>query len=625
MLEFLVERALFASALFSAVAVAFIILFLFRESLPIFLGPGLLDFVLGAAWNPVGSPPLFGALPLVAGTALVTLGAMVFAIPLGVATAVFVSELSPKGWKPLLKLCVEILAGVPSVVYGLFGLVVLTDWIRVSFAVPTGESWLAGSVLLGVMSLPTIISVSEDAISSVLREHKEASLSLGATKWQTIWRVVLPSARSGITAAVVLGMGRAIGETMAVMMVTGNAAVIPSPITNVFSPVRTITGTLGIEMGEVAFGSMHYSALFGLAVLLFVIVLVVNSAALFLLRHRQAGAFGAGRGMVSRAKSFLSGNMVLLAGLAVVALAGMSSRALAASLLVAFALLYLLLTRLRRQWTEKIAFGAMGASFLLVACALAVIIYYVFSNGLPAITPEFLSGFPGNSGRAGGILPAIIGTVYLVAGAIAIALPLGVGAAVYLAEYSRGGRIVSVVRAGIDNLNGVPSIVFGLFGFAFLVIFLKLGVSLLAGQLTLALMVLPTIIRTSEEAIKSVPNSFREGSLALGATKWQTVWRVVLPPSVPGILTGVILGMGRAAGETAPIMFTAAVFSQRALPSSELEPVMALPYHIYLLATSVPGAAGNAYGAALVLLVLVLGMYGFTALIRAGFSGRRNW
>ena len=223
-------------------------------------------------------------------------------------------------------------------------------------------------------------------------------------------------------------------------------------------------------------------------------------------------------------------------------------------------------------------------------------------------------------GRAGGIFPAIVGTLYLVTGAIAIALPLGVGAAIYLVEYTREGRITRLIRTGVDLLNGTPSIVFGLFAFSFIVIYLNIGVSLIAGQITLALMVLPTVIRTTEESLKSISLSLREGSLALGATKWQTIRNVVLPPALPGILTGAILSIGRAAGETAPIMFTAVVFSSRFLPTSVFQPVMALPYHLYILATNVPNSSVNRYGTALVLVVMVVGFYSIAILLRNHFQ-----
>ncbi|MHA1830484.1 MAG: phosphate ABC transporter permease PstA, partial [Candidatus Helarchaeota archaeon] len=216
-------------------------------------------------------------------------------------------------------------------------------------------------------------------------------------------------------------------------------------------------------------------------------------------------------------------------------------------------------------------------------------------------------------------------TLYLVGGSILIALPIGIGGAIYLAEYTKEGLLTKLIRTGIEALNGTPSIVFGLFGFAFLVLYLDLGISLLAGQITLALMILPTIIRTTEESLKSVPQLVREASLSLGATKWQTIRKVVLPSSMSGIITGVILSIGRAAGETAPIMFTAVVFSQKFLPSSPLDPVMALPYHLFVLATNIPGAEQNAYGTALVLLILVLYLYMIALLIRSHYKKMKWW
>jgi phosphate transport system permease protein len=260
---------------------------------------------------------------------------------------------------------------------------------------------------------------------------------------------------------------------------------------------------------------------------------------------------------------------------------------------------------------------------------LGIIIYYIVVEGLPVLTWEFVSEYPGwdssKGGFVGGIYPAIIGTLYLVLGAILFALPFGVGAGIYLSEYAREGKIVKVVRMGIDNLNGTPSIVFGLFGYAFLVVYLGWGISMLAGQITLGLMILPTIIRTTEEALKSVPQSMREGSLALGATKWQTVKKVVLPPAVPGIITGSILGIGRAAGETAPILFTAVTLMQTQLPDSTSSPVSALPYFVFEMSLNIPGGKPYASGAALVLLILVLSLYGTAAILRNRFRKKIRW
>jgi phosphate transport system permease protein len=607
------------AASFATLTVFFILLFLLRDALPIFETVGIVDFVFGETWNPTGATPSYGAWPLIVGTLLVTLGAVVIAVPLGIGSAVCLAELAPPRVKAVVKPAIELLAGIPSVVYGFFGLVVLTDWLRISFDVPSGESWLAGSILLGIMALPTIVSVSEDALSTVPRAYREGSLALGATHWQTISRVLVPSALSGITAAVILGMGRALGETMAVMMVTGNAAIIPEPITNVLSPVRTLTGTLGIEMGEVAVGSPHYHALFGVAVVLLLITLLVNLAALGIMGRIRAGQQGADRRQVKRVLS-----VVAVLAAAVVIFAVLPPAPALAVLLVATGI-YLVRDRVSPAAAERLAFSTLWAAIGTVVCVLGIILLFIVVNGLPAISWEFLTQAPRDLGRDGGIFPAIVGTLCLVGGAILFALPIGIGAAVYLNEYTRGGRITAIIRSGVDLLNGMPSIVFGLFGFAFIVLFLNVGVSLLAGMITLGLMVLPTVIRTTEEALKTVPVAIREGSLALGATRWQTIRQVVLPPALPGILTGTILSIGRAAGETAPILFTAVVFSKRFLPTSVFEPVMALPYHLFILTTNVPGAETNQYGTALVLLVLVVGIYAAAIALRNHYQKNVRW
>jgi phosphate transport system permease protein len=228
----------------------------------------------------------------------------------------------------------------------------------------------------------------------------------------------------------------------------------------------------------------------------------------------------------------------------------------------------------------------------------------------------------------GGIYPAIVGTFYLTVGAMVVALPLGVAAAIYLSEYAKEGRLLTVIRLGIQNLAGVPSVVFGLFGLALFVVFFGFGTSIIAGSLTLGLLILPTVIGASEEALRQVPSTFREASLALGATRWQTIRKVVLPAALPGILTGSILGLGRAAGETAPIMFTAATFFARYLPESVMDEVMALPYHIYVLATAgthIEQTRPLQYGTVLVLISMVLGLSLLAILLRARMRRTKQW
>lgn len=273
-----------------------------------------------------------------------------------------------------------------------------------------------------------------------------------------------------------------------------------------------------------------------------------------------------------------------------------------------------------RKKIEVLVFSIFRSAALLNGIALFVVVYFIVSKGAGIISIEFLTQNPMDSMTKGGILPCIIGTACLSIGSVIFALPIGVASAVYLNEYAKPGPVVRLIRLGINNLAGVPSVVFGLFGLAFFCIMLKMGVSMLAGALTLGVMSLPVIIGSTEEALKSVPDTYREASLGLGATKWQTIYRVVLPAAMPGILTGVILAISRAAGETAPIMFTGAVFFTPDLPDSIFDKVMALPYHIYVLATdsaNIEATRPIQFGTSLVLISLVLGMNLFVILYRS--------
>ena len=261
-----------------------------------------------------------------------------------------------------------------------------------------------------------------------------------------------------------------------------------------------------------------------------------------------------------------------------------------------------------RKIKQLFAFFLIHLATIIICLGLFSILFFIFKNGISAINFDFLTKMPIEAMTKGGIFPAIVGTFYLSLGAIAFAFPLGVGTAIYLSEYAKEGKIVHIIRIGINNLAGVPSIVFGLFGLALFVVYLKFGSSILSGSLTLGVLILPIIIQASEEALKAVPQSYREASYALGATKWQTIFKVVLPAAFPGILTSAILGLSRAAGETAPIMFTAAAFYTPRLPHSIFDEVMALPYHIYVLATAgthIEETKAIQYGTALVLISLV--------------------
>ena len=274
--EFLTETLIRAAGFSAIFFVALIFLFLLREGLPAFWETSLGN-VFGQTWYP--NEELFGTLPLILGSVLVTAGAVVLALPLGLATAIFIREIAPNWLREILKPVIEVLAGIPSVVLGFLGMAVVAPLVREVLGVPTGLTAFAGSLMLGYMALPTVISVAEDAIDAVPQSYRDGALAMGATHWQTIWRVVLPSARSGVIIAVMLGVGRAIGETMAVMMVTGNAARMPQEWNALFLPVRTMTATIAAEMGEVAQGSTHYHVLFAVGILLFAVTFIINAVA----------------------------------------------------------------------------------------------------------------------------------------------------------------------------------------------------------------------------------------------------------------------------------------------------------------------------------------------------------
>jgi phosphate transport system permease protein len=283
-------------------------------------------------------------------------------------------------------------------------------------------------------------------------------------------------------------------------------------------------------------------------------------------------------------------------------------------------------TSAKRNTIQTLGFIGLGLVTVITVIPILLIVGYIFIKGLPAISIEFLTGFPTDGMRSGGIFPAILGTVYLTFLTTLFVVPLGIAAAIYLSEYATENRWTRAIRIAIINLAGIPSIVYGLFGLGVFVLFLKFGTSILAASLTLAIMTLPVVISTSEEALRTVPQSFRVVSVSLGGTKWQTIRHIVLPNAVSGILTGVILGLERAAGETAPILFTGAAFYLPTLPTSPMDETMALPYHLYVISTQVPGMPSDIqFGTALVLLVLVLSLNLVATIIRSRARARRQW
>jgi phosphate transport system permease protein len=675
----IIKWILFFIASIATIFVFLIIIFLFVTGAPFFAEVTFTEFIFGTNWLP--SNEEFGALPIIVDTLLVTLGAIIIALPLGLMTAIFIAELAPPKLRKILKFSVEILAGIPSIVYGFFGLVVLNIWIRDIFGLHHGNTWLSGSLILAIMALPTIVSVCEDSIRAVPDYYRDASYAMGATKWQTIRKVVLPAGISGITAAMILGIGRALGETMAMMLVIGNCKVFPEPLTNMFSCVAVITSTIGLGLGPTETNSLQWRSYFALGITLFVMTLVVNTGANVILSRIKRRFTGEKLKekhtkltdskfykYIRQQKILIS--TIIISGLIALILPDLASKVIGVLICVGLSLTLFLYRRVPQNYKKWVLYGvvllfvgwvlstwigifstvltialivgiklsfrkmsAVGQEkfwFIIVylcssvaVLAVGMLLYYIIARGLPVIIrPNFLTG----TSMEGGILPAITGTIQLTLGSIAFALPLGMGAGIYLSEYAKDNKITKVIRSGIDNLNGTPSIVFALFGVVLFLVLFGLMKSLLAGMLTLGLMILPTIIRTTEEAVKAIPQSFREGSLALGSSKWQGISKIVFPAALPGIVTGAVLGMGRSAGETAPIMFTAVRTSSRYwLVLSVFEPVMALTYHLYRLLTEALFSVEEAAGTALTLLLLVLIFYGLAFIVRTRYEKRKQW
>jgi len=286
--EIIIKYTFFLFALVSVVVLGLIVFSLFREGLPLFKNLSVKDFLFGMEWYPTYDPPSFGIFPLVVGSLIVTLISTLIAVPLGVLAAIYISEIALRRIKEILKSVIELLAGLPSVVLGFFGMVIVAPWLQETFDLPTGLNIMNASVILALMAIPTISSISEDALYAVPREFKEASYALGATKFETIAQVIVPAALSGISTAVMLGMARAIGETMVVLMVAGGAAAIPEGL---FDPARPMPASIAAEMGETPYGSAHYQALFAIGIVLFFLTLAFNLIADYVShKFRQTGS-----------------------------------------------------------------------------------------------------------------------------------------------------------------------------------------------------------------------------------------------------------------------------------------------------------------------------------------------
>lgn len=550
-----------ATAALCIAAAAAIFVFIIMKSIPALAETGLGNFLFGTEWAPdandVYGQPLagsYGILPMLVGTLVATVCALLVGGTLGFFTAVFLSYYCKGKVKTVFTSVINLLAGVPSVIFGFFGIKVVMPLFNMLSPNGNSSGLLLTSVILGMMIFPTVASLSKTALEAVPQAYYEGALALGGTRDQAVFRTVVPAAKSGITAAMILGVGRALGETMAVVMVAGNSPQFPEGL---FSSFRTMTANIVLEMGYA--GEMQMGALFatGGVLLVFVAITVI------LLSLVTSDKKSKGRGGKKFGFSLFNGRKICFAGK---------------------------------------AFSFVSAAFALAF--LAALIIYLLVMGLPHLSGQLLFGAYEYGGEIS-ILPSVAATLMTVGISLVIALPLGICAAIFLSEYA-GSRnpLVRIIRGAIDVLSGVPSIVYGLFGAVTFVTLLGGNYSIAAGSLTISVMLLPTVIRATEESLRAVPMSLREGALALGAGKLRTVFTVVLPSAMPGIIAAAILSVGRVMSESAPFMFTMGS-SIQPMPEGAMSGGTTLAVLLYYLSGE-NLYTDEAYACACVLMLIVL-------------------
>ncbi len=536
-------------AVFSIVAVLTIVFYLLGSSFPALRKIGLFNFLFGRIWNNdkglTNPSEYFGILPAIVSSLVVTLGAVVVGGILGICSAIFMVYYCPKKVKGIYTQLINLLAGIPSVIYGFVGLETLVPFFRETFNTPMGMGPLPAILVLSLMITPTVASLARNSIESVPKEYYEGALAMGNTKAQAIFNVCVPAAKKGIFAALILGVGRAVGETMAVQMVIGNSVnYFP---TGPFQGVVTLT-TLIVQNMAYADGILLQTLLAVCVVLLF-FILLINIGLTLLQRERKSD-----KGSLFHKK----------------------------------------LREQAEHFNRTHEFRACGTvpSVLKYVCVvfawaliavLAAIVVYICIRGIPNLTVHFVFGEANVSYAT--LRAAGKSTLLIVLMTLVIALPLGIGAAIYLNEYSKkGSKFVKVIRLFVDTLSGIPSIVFGLFGLTFFVDQVIGHRCLLAGSFTMVLIILPTIIRSTEESLREVPDSMREASLALGASKVRTVFRIVLPAALSGIVTAIILSIGRIVGESAALIYTTGATNPS--PDGYLSPGLTFAVLMYNLSSS---------------------------------------
>lgn len=565
-------RILFAlAATLCIVAVIAIFAFLIIRSLPTFRRIGFLNFVFGKEWKPNVDDGFtgeikgkYGVFKMIIGTIAATIGSVTVGGLLGFFTAVFLSAFCPKKLKGIFGAIINLLAGIPSVVFGFFGMTVLLPLLGNFSDTGSGSGLLAVSLVLGLMILPTVTSLSRTSIDAVPSGYYEGARALGATHEQAVFRAVVPAAKSGIVASIILGVGRAVGETMAVIMVAGNVVEYPKGL---FQSFRVLTTNIVMEMGYA--GDLQLGALIATGVVLLIFILIINA-----LTSLASGG--------KKDKNCKKRSIEPLAKF--------------------FHIIKI------EKIGKVVAFVSAGIAVL----GLLSILVFVSVKGIPHLSAQLLFGK--YSVRNVSILPSIVATLLTVLISLLVAAPIGVFTAVFLNEYTKkGSKAVKVIRTAIDVLSGIPSIVYALFGMVTFVVWLGGKQSILAGSLTIAIMLLPTVVRSTEESLKSVPDGLREGSLALGAGKVRTVFKVVLPSALPGIASAIILAMGRVVSESAPFIYTMGN-SLKGMPAGVTDSGTTLAVALYRLAGE-GRFVNQAYATAFVLIVVVLSLNAIADLI----------
>jgi phosphate transport system permease protein len=582
-----------SSSLVVLLIVFLIVALLALQAWPAIRGVGL-SILVSSDWDPTNDR--FGGLSFVYGSIVTSLIAMMIAVPLGVGTATFLAEVASTWLRRSGSFLVELLAAIPSVVYGFWGIYFLAPNVQKLFDAMGGDNvggrgLFSAGVILAIMIVPYIAAVSYDVCQAVPRAQREGALALGATRWQTIWGVVLPYARPGIIGGCFLALGRAIGETMAVTMLIGNKEVIELLP---FGQGYTIPSLLAQKLPSSS-SLMEDSALIELSLLLFVLTILMNSLARVLIW--RVGRVGSSTGMRDRALTAEAKDrpQPSINGQPAIALPRVPLQSNRSSGVV-----------------NHLMTGVLALCLVLTCVPLFLILGYITYRGAGSLSWDFFTKLPRPQGEpGGGLANAIVGSGILVLLATFLALPIGLLAAIFLSEY-RTSRLAPVVRFFGELLGGVPSIVIGTFVYAFVRLFIQAGLlepreqfSGWAGAFALAILMVPILMRASEEALKLVPQTLRNASYALGAHQWQTVLRVCVPAALPAIITGAFLAIARIAGETAPLLMTA--FGNDRWAFSPNEKMGYLPLYIYEYSMSGdPIFEKQAWAAALVLLAFVM-------------------